>query len=220
MPIKTYDSQEAVPEAHRASAIETKDGKFIVDEPDPTLGEKGERALEAAKAAQREEEKRRKAAEKERDDLKRAAEAREKGISEEALAEIRRKEEAARKPIEDERDQLAAENRKLKLTDRVQALFLKYEGMPDRVEDAMDQLAKRTDLGDAGGIVYKDKAGTITADSEEAFFKKFKTEKPWLFKGTGASGSGASGSSGSADDVPSASEATKEAKRREVAGAF
>src|SRR4051812_15285564 len=146
MPLKLYDTQDAVPEAQRANAIETKDGKFAVVEEDPQLADAGKRALDAERKRARDAEEARKAAEKERDDLKRTADAKAKGISEEELQKIRDAEAAARKPIEDERDRLAAENLKLKRDDKVQKLYLDNGGMSDRVEDAMDQLLKRTEL--------------------------------------------------------------------------
>ena len=220
MPLKLYDSQDAVPDALRATAIETKDGKFAVVEEDASLGEKGERALEAAKTKAREEERARKAAEKQLEELKLKAEAAEKGISEAALEEIRQKANADKKPLEDELATVKAENRKLKLTDRVQALYLANGGMSDRVEDAMLVLDRRTELGDAGGIVFKDKDGKATADTAETFFPKLKIEKPWLFKGSGSRGSGARGSDATEDDVPRSKQDTIDAKRREVAGAF
>jgi hypothetical protein len=87
MPLKLYDTQDAVPEAQRANAIETKDGKFAVVEEDPQLADAGKRALDAERKRARDAEEARKAAEKERDDLKRARDAAAKGISEEELAE-------------------------------------------------------------------------------------------------------------------------------------
>jgi hypothetical protein len=71
MPLKLYDTQDAVPEAQRANAIETKDGKFAVVEEDPQLADAGKRALDAERKRARDAEEARKAAEKERDDLKR-----------------------------------------------------------------------------------------------------------------------------------------------------
>jgi hypothetical protein len=196
MPIKLFDTQEAVPEAQRASAIKTADGKWAAEEIDTALGEKGEKALEAAKEKAKVEEKARKKAEEELAALKRTQEAKDKGISEEDLEKIRLAEAAARKPIEEERDRLAAENRKLKLTDQVKVLWLKHGGFGEREEDAMDQLAKRSDLGDAGGIVWKDKDGKVTTMTPEQFFAAHKAEKPWLYRGDGASGSGAESSAG------------------------
>lgn len=224
MPLKTYDTKEAIPADQQATAVELKDGKWVVEEVDPTLGEKGQRALEEERTARKKEELQRKAAEKERDDLKRKQDALDKGISDEELQKIRNDEAAARKPIEDELAKTKSENRRLKLTDRVQALALKSGVMADRLEDAMLSLSQRTDLTDADGIVVKDKAGNITTETIDVFLKTtFKAEKPWLYVGSGMGGGGAAGSEGAAD-VP---EVTKEeaaiaadARRREVASAF
>jgi hypothetical protein len=221
MPLKLYDTRELVPEALRATAIETKDSKFAVEEVDPTLGEAGKRALEAERERADTAEKARKAAEKKAADLEREKEARAKGISEEELTKIREAEALARKPIEAERDAALVENRKLKLTDRVQALALKHGVMADRLDDAMLVIEKRTDLGDAGGIVYKDKDGKVTADDAPTFFTKLKAEKGWFFAGSGASGSSATGSHGSGGDATPDEKAKIAAdKRAQVIGAF
>lgn len=203
MPIKLYDTQDAIPEAQRSAAIETKDGKWAAEEAtDPTLGAAGTAALEKERTARKEAELARKTAEKERDDLKRSAEAKAKGISEEELQKIKDAEALARKPIEDENAKLKAENRKLKLTDRVQALALKHGVMPDRIEDAMTLLDGRADLTDADSIVVKDKAGAVTTEAIDAFLSQtFKKEKPYLYSGTGSSGGGSAGSEGGGGDT-------------------
>lgn len=195
MPLKLYDTREAVPETSRATALETKDGKFAIVEEDEALRDSGRAALQAERERADAAEKARKIAEKKAADLEREKDARAKGISDEELQKIRDAEAAARKPIEEERDRLANENRKLKLTDRVQALALKYGVMADRIEDAMLNLDRRTDLTDTGGIVVKDKTGALTTETIDDFLKTtFKKERPWLYAGSGASGSGAEGS--------------------------
>lgn len=222
MPLKLYDNSEAVPEALRASAIETKDGKFAVDEPvDPELGDAGKRALDNMKAAKKEEERLRKAAEAELAELKLKADAAARGITEDQLQKIREAEAAKIKPLEEERDQLRTEVRKLKLTDRVQALALRHGVLSARIEDAMLTLERRTDLTDDGvDIVVKDKAGNITTEKVDDFLSKtFKAEKPWLYAGTNASGSGAAGG-GSGDDITTPDPEVLANKVREIAGAF
>jgi hypothetical protein len=217
MPLKVYDTQDAVPDDERDEYAE-HEGKW---HPKVTL------ELEAAKRKQaqllnekREEKRLREEAEHKVAEAERAAAAREKGISEDELQKIRDDEAKGRKPILDENESLKAENRKLKLTDRVQALYLANGGMQDRLEDAMESLGKRTDLGDQGGIVFKDKEGNVTADDAAAFFAKHKTEKPWFYTGNGSSGSGGSGSNGTGG-VPATDKATVTAKKREqVQGAF
>jgi hypothetical protein len=221
MPLPTFKTLEEIPEAFR-SEYEQVDNEWRpkAQRTDDDV-QKTKAALDNEREQRKTEEKARKLAEKERDDLKRARDAAAKGISEEELQKIRDDEAKARKPIEDERDRLAAENLKLKRDDKVRALYLKHDGMSDRVDDAMDQLLKRTELGDADGIVFKDEKGQVTADDAETFFKKFRTVKPWLFKGSGASGSGAEGSNGSGGGGGGTS--TKEAleqKRQELQGAL
>lgn len=202
MPVKFYDTKEAVPAEQREKAFETKDSKWAVDEPVDTaaLKAEGQRAIEAERAKAEAEEKARKKAEKELADLKRAQDAKDKGISEDELKKIRDDEEKARKPILDENEQLKAENRKLKLNDGVKSLWLKHGGMEGREEDAMDALLKRAELGDKGNIVLKASDGTATVitkpEDAKAFFDSFKTEKPWYFRGADGSGSGADGGSG------------------------
>lgn len=222
MPIKTYKAQADIPEAQRGNALELKDGSFAVEEdvPDVTkLMTAIETERDRAKTAERAE----RVAAKALDEMRRTADAKSKGISEEELQKIRDAEAAARKPIEEERDRLASDNRKLRLTDRVRALYLDPKiggGMPDRVEDAMDQLDKRTDLGDEGGIVYKGKDGKLTAESTETFFAKFRVEKPWLFSGAGGSGSGAESSNGKHEAIAVRDPELAATRRRDIAGAF
>lgn len=197
MPLPVFDTLELVPEQFRGE-YELRDGKA---HPKAVPGaddlDKERRKAAALLDEKKEAERKLKAAEKERDDLKRTQEARDKGISEDELQKIRDAEALARKPIQDENDKLKAENRKLKLTDRVKALALAAGIMPDRIDDAMLALDRRTDLTDADGIVVKDKTGAVTTAKIEDFLKtEFKTEKPWLYHGSGASGSGATGSNG------------------------
>jgi hypothetical protein len=221
MPLPTFKTLEEIPEAFRPEYEQVENEWRPKAQRTDDDVQKTKAALANEREQRKAEETARKAAEKERDDLKRARDAAAKGISEEELQKIRDDEARARKPIEDERDRLAAENLKLKRDDKVQKLYLDNGGMSDRVEDAMDQLLKRTELGDADGIVFKDEKGQVTADDAETFFKKFRTAKPWLFKGSGASGSGAEGSNGSGGGGggTSAKEALEQ-KRQELQGAL
>jgi hypothetical protein len=202
MPLPIYDTEDAVPQDQREDFAE-HEGKWRHRVEIEAAVEKKKRAVLLGE--KREADRLRKEAEDKLAEAERAAAARAAGVSETELQKIRDAEAAARKPIEDENATLKADIRKLKLTDKVQALYLDPKiggGMPDRLEDAMDQLAKRTDLGDKDGIVFKDKDGNVTTDDAAAFFRKFKIEKPWLFAGTGASGSGALGSNGSGGAPP------------------
>ena len=218
MPMPIFDTQEAVPEAFRAE-YEEREGKWHPKIPDVA---KLEKSIADEREKAETERKARNKAEGERDALKRAKDAKDKGITEEQLADIQSKEAAARKPIEEERDRLAAENRKLKLTDRVKALALAAGVMPDRITKAMKDLESRVDLTEDGNsIVVKDAAGKVTAETIEDFLgKTYKSEAPFFYAGTGAPGSGAEGSSsssgaqnGSYDPVAAGKAAAKEQKK-------
>lgn len=202
MPIKLYDTKDAVPEAQRATAIETKDGKFAVEEVDPGLGDAGKKAIDAMKAERDAAEKARKAAEKERDDLKLKADAAAKGITEAELQKIREEEAKKIKPIEEERDRIKAENRKLKRDDKIRAMALEKGIMPDRIEKAMRDLDGRVDLTeDEKGFVVKDAKGNVTSETLDDFLTKtYKTEAPFFYAGSGGSGSGSEGSRGGGTD--------------------
>lgn len=198
MDFPVFDTLEAVPDAFRELYDMEADGKWRTKPasvPDVT---KLQTALDAQRTIAENEERSRKKAEKEISDLKRAADARAKGITEEQLAEIQAKEALARKPIEDELATTKAENRKLKLTDRVKALALASGVMPDRIGQAMKDLEGRVDLTEDGNsIVVKDVAGKVTAETINDFLSKtYKTEAPFFYVGSGTSGSGADGSDG------------------------
>lgn len=193
MPFPIYDTEDAVPEGFRTE-YEERDGKWHPKVPDVT---KLNSALEAERTRAATEETARKKAERELADVKRKETAAQHGITDEQLKSLRDEDAQKRKPIEDENAALKAENRKLKLTDRVQKLALDNGVMPDRIEDAMMNLERRVDLTDGDNIVVKDKAGNVTTEKVEDFLAKtFRQEKPWLYQGTGASGSGAQGSGG------------------------
>lgn len=222
MPMKLYDSKDAVPEAQRAAAVETKEGKFAVAEDPADLGEAGKKAIADERAARKAAEDKLKAAEKERDDLKLKADAAAKGITEAELQKIRDDEAKNRKPIEDENARIKAENRKLKLTDRVRAMGVKFGWMSDRVEKAMKDLEGRVDLTEDGNsIVVKDAAGNVTAEKIEDFLSTtYKKEAPFFYAGTGASGSGSNGSEGgpAGDGVEAAKAAGKAAAEQQKQG--
>jgi flagellar biosynthesis GTPase FlhF len=195
MPLKVYDAEDAIPQDEREDYAEDG-GKWRHKVEIEAAAEKRKRAQLLTE--KREAERLRKEAEDKLADAERVAEAARKGISETELQKMRDEEAKARKPIEDERDALKAENRKLKLTDRVKALALTAGIMPDRIGQAMKILDGRTDLGDKDGIVVKDEDGNVTTETIEDFLgKTFKKESPWFYAGSGASGSGASGSNGS-----------------------
>lgn len=219
MALPVFKTEAEVPEAMKPFYIQAEDGSWKVkpeEIPDVT---KLETTLQSERTLRETEEKARKKAENDLAELRRKAKAKDEGISDEALDRIRTEEATARKPILDENETLKAENRKLKLTDRVQKLALEAGVLPDRLEDAMVLLDPRTDLSKEGSIVVKDKQGNVSAEKIEDFLSKtFKAEKPWLYAGSGAQGGGATGSSTS--DAPPASPATGAAQAVAVRSAF
>jgi hypothetical protein len=203
MATKLYPTQAEVPEAIRATAIETKEGKWAVEETDPALGEAGAKALKTERDARKAEKDRADAAERERDELKRTADAAEKGITKEALDKIRSDEAAARKPLEDQIAALKATNRKLSLTDRLTAKLLAAGVMKDRVAKALKDIeGSRVDLTDDGAdFVVKDAKGNVTSETLDDFLgKTYKAESPFFYEGTNASGSGAEGGDAAGTD--------------------
>lgn len=107
--------------------------------------------------------------------------------------------ESEHEPVVKERDALKAENRKLKLTDKVRADFLAAGGLDDEADDVVRLTEGRFDLGDKGKIVVLDDEGDPTGQSPREWFEKvYKKSKPGRFKGSNASGSGAKGSDGGA----------------------
>lgn len=188
MPLPIFEKQDDIPEAFK-SEYEEREGKWHPRVPDVT---KLESALEKERTDRADEEKKRKAAEKERDELKRKQSAQQAGITDEQLQQLRAEDAEKRKPLEDENAELKAENRKLKLTDRVRTQALESGIMSDRIEDAMLVLERRTDLtSDSDSIVVLDKDGKPTSEKLEDFLTvTFKKEKPWLYTGSQSSGGG------------------------------
>jgi hypothetical protein len=198
MAFPVFDKKEDIPKGFEED-YEEREGKFHPKVPDVT---KLNSALDGERTKAANEEKERKRLEKENADLKRKQTAADNNISDEKLEELRKEDEKKRKPLEDKIAELETRLTKVTKTDRVQSLALKYGIMSDRVEDAMLILDKRTGLTEKGETVtVLDKDGKLTTESIDDFLKTtFKKEKPWLYKGSGASGSGASGSSGGGEE--------------------
>lgn len=107
-------------------------------------------------------------------------------------------------PVLLERDALAAENRTLKLTDKVRADFLDAGGRKVDADLALLETNGRFTLSDKGKVVVLDDDGDPSGVSpKEWFATQYKERRPNLFEGTNASGGGAqhggSGGSGDAD---------------------
>jgi hypothetical protein len=194
MPLKVYDTEDAIPQDEREDYAEDG-GKWRHKVEIEAAAEKRKRAqllTEKRKRSGCARKQETRLAEAERAPRRRGGRQRD-GSRRSADAEA-----AARKPIEDENATLKAENRKLKLTDRVQgALPRQRAGCRTGSEQAMKASTERTDLGDKDGIVLKDEDGNVTTDDDRGLSsRRHKKEKPWFYAGSGASGSGASGSNG------------------------
>jgi primosomal protein N' len=131
--------------------------------------------------------------------------------------EQRKAEETARKAAEKERDDLKrAREAAAKGISEEELQKIRDDEAKARkpIEEERDRLA-------AENLKLKrDDKGQVTADDAETFFKKFRTAKPWLFKGSGASGSGAEGSNGSGGDTKPPTKESLDEKRAQVIGAL
>ncbi len=226
MPLKTFDSKDAVPAELRDKAIETRDSKWIVEEPVDlaALRAEGQRALDAERTRAENEEKERKKLAKELADLKRDQAAAGKGVSAEELERLRKEDADARRPLEERVAALEKENRTLKLDDKVRQIALDKGIMKDRIKKAMKDLEGRFELtSDGTGIVVKDADGKATTESVESFFEKtYKAESPFFYQADTGSGSGAGSGgsdSGSGYDPVAAGKAAAEKQKKESAAA-
>jgi hypothetical protein len=197
MPLRIFDTSDAVPEPLRATAIETKDGKFAVVEEEDVSGLRS--ALEKERNEKRAATKLAKEREAEFAALRTETEAKAAGLTGEKLAEIRAQAEAKFKGDIEERDRLKAENRALKLNDRVKALMAKADFID--VDAAFSLHAADFDLTDDGTPIVK-------ADPTKALdqhIADIATQRPYLVKGSQASGGGAghakSGKPSGSEDV-------------------
>lgn len=221
MAFPVFEKKEDIPKGFEED-YEEREGKFHPKVPDVT---KQQTALEAERKRADDEKKRATEAENKLAEMRRKQAAADNNISEEKLAELRREDEEKRKPLEDKVRELEGKLTKVTKTDRVQSLALKHGVLPDRIDDAMLALEKRTGLTENGDtITVLDKDGKLTTETIDEFLKvRFKKEKPWLYKGSGASGSGATESTSSEEEPPTPEAANEKAlaeKRRVVAGAL
>lgn len=222
MTLPIFDSMADVPDAFK-DGYEERDGKArpkVLSELElerakrtTLLDEKKEsdrKAREAAAAAA---------------EAQRKLDAKNANIPETELERLRAEDAAKRQqelePLKAENERLKGEVHSVKVTDRVRGLAVKHKVMGDRLDDAMVFLMQRAQLGDKDGIVWKDKAGAITTQTDEQFFAEFKKERPWLFPYEGGSGSGG-GKSGTSNDTtqqPKTGEGNTQ-KRQQVLGAL
>lgn len=182
-----YESLDAVPEAQRDAALETKDGKFVVEEDfKDTVRKERDRAEREEKARKLADKRVKELADKIAE-MEQEVTASKSGLSSEKLAEIRTQAEAKFKADLEERDRLRAEVRALKLDGTVKSLLAKADAVD--VEDAWKIVGGEFDLTEDGKPILK---SDPTTDIEK-YVASLRTSKAHLFKGTQASGGGAAG---------------------------
>lgn len=182
MPLPTFTSQDEIPEAFR-SEYEEKDGVWSAKVPEvgPTRKQIEQREAAALKRA--------KEAESRATELEQELAAKTAGVSPEELQKVRASVEAQYTA-----KLTAAESRIRDLTFGAQmdALF---------ADDAVDLTGARKlfddrfEMSEAGTVVPKDDK---SVPAKQFIADTLRTEKPWAFKGTQATGGGAAGAKGSA----------------------
>lgn len=91
-----------------------------------------------------------------------------------------------------EREKLTGELRHYKLTSPLKEIALKAGVLPEDLDVALLETAKRFRLDDNGKIVVLDDDGDPTTDTPEKFFKDiYRLQRPKFYAATGAAGSGA-----------------------------
>jgi hypothetical protein len=188
MPLKTFETKDAVPEAQREGAIETKDGKFLVlEEPDNTAlvsaldKERKDRKDLAAKVAK----------------MELDAKAKDGGLTTEKLDEIKAQVRAEYEPKLKELEKAQGDIRTLKLHDRVKGMLVSAEFID--AEAAYKIVGEDFDLTDDGQPIVK---GQPAKDLKK-HIDEIAAKYPFLVKGSQASGGGSGGSrkGGPAGDV-------------------
>jgi hypothetical protein len=194
MPTKTYATADEVPADLKDSAVETKDGKFLVFEEADTSELEAQITAEAEKRVAAEKLMRKTAAELQK--LQTQRKAADAGMTEEKLKELR--EEARQevldelKPQLDAAETLKAQNRALVLDADMKARALKAGVLPAKIDDWWALRGKDFDLTDDGKPMVKDKPGV---DPDKHLATLLKRNPEWIV-GTKASGSGAHGTTG------------------------
>jgi hypothetical protein len=204
--LKTFATREEVPAELQAGIIETKDGKFIVDEPEDRSS--FDKALADERTKREAAEKNAKAAADALKKLERDKKAKDSGLESEVLERI--KAEAKAEVMEELKADLEAgksalaENRTLKLDVQVKALAGKHGVIGAELEHWWGLHGSKFDLTSDGKPVVKGKEGVTL---EKFIGEDLKKTTPYFYEGTKAAGGGAagittgSGAGTSADDV-------------------
>lgn len=188
--LKFYDTKDAVPEAMRESAVETKDGKFAVSEEEDTAPlrtkfEEAERKRDAA-------EKLAKKSAKELADLQAKGK-----FDGDQLKQV--EDEVARRVAEQtekfaDYDAKTAKVRELTLDAQVMGLYAAAGFKPERMGAVRKQFLDEYDIDDAGKAIVK---GNKLADVKRQVEDHKKAFPEWVLP-SGANGGGASGGGGGA----------------------
>lgn len=191
MALKTYDTKDAVPEDQRESAIETKDGKFVVSEAEDTSGLTS--ALDTERTKREAAEKLQK---KTADELKKAeakVKAASHGLTDEQLASLRedavKEERAARVKAEEERDAERTGNRQRDLSGAFKSVAGDVKFLGNRLDDVFALHGSEFDLTDDRKLMVKGKPGIDPKKHMETIAKA----RPEWVQGTQAAGGGAAG---------------------------
>jgi len=183
MPLKIFDTTDAIPETLRASAIETKDGKFAISEDEDTGGLKS--ALEKERKAVKDAVKRAKELEDRTAALETEREAFKAGVKPEELQKLRTQIEGEYKTKLSEAEKQIHE---LSFGAQLDAAMAAADVID--LADGRALFGSRFEMVE-GKLVPKDDK-SITP--QQYLASKLQAEKPHLFKGTQAEGGGAGGS--------------------------
>lgn len=186
MSFKVFETKDAIPEAQRESAIETKDGKWAVAEVEDVSGLKS--------ALERQKEEARKAKDKLKeieDEAKRKA----AGMTDEQLAKLRADIAAEKAPLEAKLTQAEQELRSLKLDGRIKAMLAEAGANPKRLDALFTLIGNRFDLNESGSPILKDKP---TTDLQKYLGETVAQEYPELFVSKQKGGATFNGSGGTA----------------------
>ena len=201
MPLKTADSKDAIPESYRDAAFETKDGKFVYEEPEDVSGLKS--ALQKERESREAAEKLSAKLSKELKEKATKAAAGEAKLSDEELAKVRQAVAEEYAPQLEEAAKLRAKLNEVQLDQQVLRLIDKA-GVLGPQRDKLWKLVKdEYDLTAEGTAILKGKPGADIAKHIESYKKEYE----WAFAAPAASGGGAKGVAGTipagmkADDV-------------------
>lgn len=184
MSLKLFDTKDAIPEAQRDAAIETKDGKWAVADVEDVSG------LKSALERQKDEARKAKDRAKELEDKLKAKES---GLSDEELAKRRAEIDEKVAPVQEKLDAAETELRKLRLDSRIKSMLGEAGANPKRLDALLTLTLDRFDLNESGSPIVKDKP---TEDLKKYIGEKIAAEYPELFLSKQKGSTRADGSNG------------------------